>query len=444
MTNPYRVFFREVMVPPPDGFCEVLRMRLPAKISIGTGVTIWSQPPKSIYNIVDCKFNLDKDTISALDFLLKGPFFFPNDPHFDPLERLLVPGAGAEFRNELIDNARIDDPEDRRICHAVLENYILPIHEAEGHVEINLSAEKSCFESRTIWLQLQQCLKCPSMNEYLDYPATVDEDILFQHYLSLPMHELYALIKEETAWKRFAEQTDFQPATNKLKGTIRAKQDSLVVKLLKFLNDKSGNDMAKVSKVVEELVIKPDLSLSHFMPHFIRDLARGVEIDNIVDFALELTSKKFSAQYSRSELDRAMKDQRQWEHELRSDPAMKAVLTTYMSLSYSESALTISFYSQENGEYSIRTIPNLVILREAKKILDRRGLPYPISPLQSMEHTWTSTLEEIADGKFKDRRDGPIYNFDVLKDFGNFYRTWRPALLEAQKRVLGKGNSTNA
>lgn len=53
-----------------------------------------------------------------------------------------------------------------------------------------------------------------------------------------------------------------------------------------------------------------------------------------------------------------------------------------------------------------------------------------------MENSWTTTLEEIADGKFKDRRDGPIFNFNVMKDFGNFYRSWHPALLEAQNQVL--------
>ena len=443
MTNPRRVFFREVMVPPPNGFFEVLRMRLPAKISVGTGVMIWPQPPKSISNITDCKFNVCKESLSALDFLSKGPFFFPVDPHFDPLERMVLPGAGKDFQDELITNAGIDDPKNRRICHAVLENYIIPIHEAIGHVEVNLSAEKSCFESRTIWLQLQECLKCPNIDKYLDYPATVSEDMLFQHYFSSPMHELYALIKEETAWKRFAEQPDFQPATGKLKETVRARQDSLVVKLLRFLMNKSGNDMAKVSRVIEELVIKPDLSLSHFMPHFIRDLARGVEIEDMVDFALELTAKKFSTQFSRSGLEVAMKDQRQREHKLRSDPAVKAVLTTYMSLSYNESTLTISFYSQENGEYSIRMIPDLVTMREAKRILDTHGLPYPISPLKSMEHTWTSTLEEIAEGGFKDRKTGPIYNFDALKDFSNFYRTWHPALLEAQRRIH-RSTATNS
>lgn len=353
-------------------------MRLPAKISIGTGVTIWPQHLQSVSGNIDCKFNVNKEAISALDFLSKGPFFFPVDPHFDPLERMVVPGAGEDFRDELINSAGIDDPKNRRVCHAVLKNYVLPIHEAKGHVEVNLSAEKSCFESRTIWLQLQECLKCPSIDKYLDYPATADEEMLFQHYFSSPMHELYALIQEEAAWKRFTDQPDVYPTTDRLKEAIRVKQDRLVVKLLKFLINKSGNDLAKVSRIIEELVLKPDLSLSHFMPHLIRDLARGIEIDDITDLAMELTAKKFSAQYSRNGLERSMKEQRQMEHDLRSHPAIKAVLTTYMSLSYSDSALNISFYSQENGEYSIRVIPNLVILREAKKILDKSGAPYSI------------------------------------------------------------------
>jgi hypothetical protein len=422
-------------VHPPDGFHEVLSINVPAKISIGKEVIIWPQPPKSLLNVIDCGFNISEESISALYFLLKRPFVFPVDPFFDPMERMVMPGKGVDFRNELIDSARIGDIEDRRRCSELLEKCIIPVHEAGGHVEINLSAEKSCFESRTIWLQLQECLTCPDISKYLSYPATVEEDMLFQHYFSIPMHELYALIKEEGAWRRFEDQQDFQPTTGMLKETIRAQQDGLVVKLLRFLMNKSGNDMSKITSVIDELVIKPNLSLSHFMPHFIRDLARGVEIDDMVDFAFELTARKFSSEFSRSGLETAMQEQRKKEHEMRSHPAMKAALTTYMSLDYDESTLAISFYSQEKSELAIKMIPNLVLVHEAKKILETRGLPYPISPLQSMEHTWTSTLEEIAEGTFKDRRDGPVYHFDAMKDFTDFYKAWHPALVEAQKRM---------
>jgi hypothetical protein len=444
LTNPYRVFFREVRVPPPEGFHEILRMHLPAKISVGSGVTIWPQPVKDIYNNIECKFPVGNLSLSALDFLSKETFFFPTDPQLDPLERMVTPGAGESFRNEMIDEAKISDTGQRHVCHRVLENYVIPAHEAKGHVEINLSAEKSSFECKSIWLQLMNCVKFPNINDFLDFPDHAAEDMLFQHYLVAPVHELYALLKEESVWKKLSENPKFETYTTKLKQSVRAKQDNLPVKLLQFLIEKSGNDLVKVQKIIDECVLKADLSLSHFMPDFLRDLARGVEIDNILDFAFEQTAKKCSKQYSPAKLAIAIEEQHQYAKEYRSHPAMKAVLSTYMSLSYSDSRLDISFYSQGEGENAVKAIPNLVALREAKKILDRQGNPYPISLLPSMEPIRIEMLEQIAYGRFRDEYPGPLHNFDALEDFGKFYRTWRPALLEAQKRVQGGTNNANA
>lgn len=434
MTNPYRILFREARVPPPEGFYEVLRMHLPAKIAIGKGVTIWTQPPDDISRAIDCKFDVGPASLSSLSYLSKGPFFFSTDPQLDPLERIVTPGTGGDFREELINSAKITDDEQRLNCHRIIEKFILPAHEAKGHIEVNLSFDKSSYESKAIWLQLHRCLNEPNMNRFLGFPYEISEDFLFQHYISGTMHELYALLREESAWKRLAEETEFRPLTTNLKHAIRAKQDSLAVRLLRFLIDKSGNEITKVNKVIDEMIIKADMSLSHSLPHLIRDLGRGVEIDDMIDSVLEQTYRKFSAQYSRDKLDEMMKEQRQSIREDRSKPAVKALLSTYMSLSYGDSYLDISFCSQENGEYAISAITDLVVMREGKRILDRSGTPYPVSPLHSMEQSWTETLEEIADGRFRDRTD-LVTNFDALADFRRFYLSWRPALLLAQRRV---------
>ena len=437
MTDPLRALYREARVPPPEGFHEILRLKVPAKISLGNVVTIWPQVDgidirKSLTSI----FEPGRDCLGALKALASETFVFSSDPRLDPLERMTTPGAGAGFRKELIDRAGVSDPEGRHRSDRLLERLILPAHEGKGHIAFNLDLGRSCYESRAIWGQLIKCLTTPTLNEFLDFPDQMHEQFLFQHYIVPVAHELYAVLVEDEVWRQLDGEKDLSGIVPGLRDAVRGLQDPTVIKLLQFLNEKSGNDLARVRKVIDDQVINADMSLSHFIPHLLRDLHRGVEIDRIPGFNLEQTEKQFTGKYTPEALQRAMAEDRESVAAMKSSDTAKAAFSTYYSVEYSGSNLEVVFYSQERGELALKFIPTLVSVHLARRILERQNRSYPVSLLPSMQNNTSKWIRDLADRAYRDDPSAGV-QFDALKEFGAFYMSWRPALILAKKRIAG-------
>jgi hypothetical protein len=426
LTDVRRIFFGETRVPPPEGFSQVLQLRLPVK-RVFSGI-IQTAPVRDISQNIDCKFDVGDTVISALNVLAKRSFAFNSEPIFDPLERVLTPGEGESFRQQLLENAQIIDPLQRHICSRLLQNTILPAHEANGHVEVNLAVGKSSIEFKAIWLQLFNCLMYKRLESFLAFPRKTMKEILLVHYVNPTIHELYALLKEESAWNTILGMTETEPSASRLQQTVRSLQDKTVIGLLKFLKEKTGDDLSRFEKVVDEAIIKYDGSLSNNVPQLLRDLANGIEIDELSDYAMQtMADRKY---YTQAQLDWILKFQK--ENDTFRSPDFKAQFSTFMSLSYDSTTLTISFFSQNYGQKPVDMIPMFVLVREAKRILEDKNIRCPISPFSSMEQMWNPMLEDIAQGrKYQNRRVAT--NF--ITDFTDFYVTWRPALLEAFAKI---------
>ena len=435
MTDPLRALYREARVPHPEGFHEILRLKVPAKISLGNVVTIWPQ-----LDGVDIRKSLTStsepgsDCLGALRALVGETFVFSSDPRLDPLERMTTPGAGAEFRKELIDRAGVSDPEGRHRSDRLLERLILPAHEGKGHIAFNLDLDKSCYESRAIWGQLIECLTTPTLDAFLDFPDKIHKQFLFQHYIVPVAHELYAILVEDEVWRELDGEKDLSGIVPGLRDAVRGLQDPTVIELLQFLSEKSGNDLTRVRKVIDDQVINADTSLSYFIPHLLRGLHRGIEIDRIPEFNLEQTEKQFAGEYAPEALQRAMAEYRQNIAAMKSSDTAKAVFSTYYSVEYSGPNLEVVFYSQERGELALRFIPTLVSVHLARRILERQNGSYPVSLLPSMQNYNSKWIRDIANKTYRDDPSAGI-QFDALKEFGAFYMSWRPALLLAKKRI---------
>jgi hypothetical protein len=424
MTNPYRTFFRQAFVPPPDGFSKVLEIKLAARAQASSKgpICIWPQPPKDISQIIECKFNVSKQVLSSLNILSKGPFLFSADPHFDPLERIATPGSGDDFTEQLLQAAPIVNPVDKQICGKLLKNTVLPAHETKGHLEVNLSVERAAFEFKGIWLQLMRCLS-ETKDSFLDFPCQADQKLLMELYINPAVHELYAILKEESAWRPILENNDINLPASLLHRSVRRLQDRTVVGLIRFLKEKTNDDIGKFLTVVNNCVLKYNTSLSHNVPQILRELADGVGIDDLEDRVMQ----QAMAGLNETELMIA-------QNNVFKAKEAKAIVSTYMSLGFDASAVTISVFSQHYGQESVDAIPSLVIVREARKSLDNSGVQYPISPFASMEPMWDTLLEDIANKRSNYRRSAS--QMDVVKDFANFYRVWAPALSKAKTEIL--------
>jgi hypothetical protein len=411
-----------------------LRIQIPSKILVspkGT-VTIWPKPPKDISAKIDCKFNLRATTLTSLRLLTSRPFIFNADPHFDPLERILTPGTGEKFREQVLERAGILDPVQKVFFGRLLEDAILPVHETDGHVEVNLDYEKSAFEFKCIWIEILSCLMF-RMDSFLDLAP---KEIMLQYYINPEVHELYAILKEESVWKKVLENTKIE-SYERLYQTIKGMQDRTVVRLLKFLKVKTNNDLPKFLSVVDNTIVKYGGSLSNDLPRLLKALADGVEIDDLEEHMLRQGIKNSLKSYFKIMNESARKSQ-----ELDGgfgSPGSKAILTTHMSLSFDDSSMTIAFFSQHYGQESVDDIAIVTMVREAKRLLERSNVPYSISPFSSMERAWDPLLEDLAEGRDHCRRCALPTNY--LDDRARFYKTWRPALLQARSEIFDNGEN---
>jgi hypothetical protein len=75
-------------------------------------------------------------------------------------------------------------------------------------------------------------------------------------------------------------------------------------------------------------------------------------------------------------------------------------------------------------------------LQEARRILQDRGSDVVVSPVFSMESILRKWLQYLASGKEYDQWE----HFDAMKDLGRFYDLWKPAIIEARRRIFKSGS----
>ncbi len=163
MTDTSRIVFREARVKPPPEFHEILRMRRNFTIRSGTVegrriITVSPTHHNRIEDSIRSKYNLGHDALASLEYLSRLPFVFKADPAVDPVERLLTPGAGPDFVMELQKEAKVNDPKERLSQRMILENAILPSHEADDHIQMMLNPEKSCRDVSEFYGSILLCM----------------------------------------------------------------------------------------------------------------------------------------------------------------------------------------------------------------------------------------------------------------------------------------------
>ncbi len=167
----------------------------------------------------------------------------------------------------------------------------------------------------------------------------------------------------------------------------------------------------------------------------LRDLNRGIDIDDIPDRVRNETERKFIGRYTPKELETMTHEQRDVQDRIARDPRTRGLLSTYVSLSAEESTLRLEIHSAENSVSSLNAIPFIASLQEARKILQSEGSDVVVSPVLSMETILRKWLEYLAIGREYDQ----LEQFDVMKDLGRFYDLWKPVIIEARRRIFGFG-----
>ncbi len=238
MTDSSRVLFREGRLQPPDGFYKVLKAEIPADITVASRVVITPRPNLETVSF-NTQFELKADVLSALRHLATQTYAFPLGPRVDVFERIVTPGAKGMI-SKLLDEAKITDSLARKLSQRALEEQVIPAHEVQGHIEPNLRPEKCFWEPQLIWSFLIDCIQAPTRVAFQDSCDRWDDDLLTQACIVAEAHEVYALIKDDEAWRRLRDQTKLGDALSNLKSLVRTKQNTTVVKLLNLLIQKSG------------------------------------------------------------------------------------------------------------------------------------------------------------------------------------------------------------
>jgi hypothetical protein len=434
LTDPYRVLFREGRLPPPEGFYKVLEVEVAADITVASRVVVTPRPNSENVSF-NTRFELNADVASALRHLVTQTYSFPFSPTVDVFERIVTPGA-EEMASSLLDEAKITDPLERKLSQKALEDHVIPAHEVKGHIESNLTPEKCFWEPQLIWSFLVECVQAPTRVAFQDYCDQWDDDILTQSCIVGEAHEVYALTRDEEAWRSFLDQAKSGDTFSNLKTLVRAKQSSTAVKLLNLLIQKSGGDIRTVNKIIDETCLEGNSNFSYSLPHMLRDLNRGIDIDDIPDHLLKETERKFIGRYTSKELETMIQEQRDAQERIARDPRTRGLLSTYISLSAQESTLNLEVHSAENSVFSINAIPFIASLQEARRILQSRGSEVVVSPVLSMETILRRWLEYLANGREYNQQE----QFDVMKDLRRFYDLWKPAITEARRRIFKSGS----
>lgn len=431
MTDVKRALFREGRLQPPEGFHKVLESNVPASTTVSEGRVILRPTlnPKKVS--FESKFELRSDVISALQHLVAQTQAFPLSPNVDVFERIVTPGATENMINQLLDEAHVNDASMREFSKNVLEEQIIPTHEVQGHIGPNLNPDKCFWEPTLIWSFLINCLKAPSRVAFQDSCDRWEDDLLTHVCIVTEAHELYAMLKDEGAWEALRNGTREDDLAI-VKKMVRTKQDSTSVGLLNFLIKKSGGDLRVVNRVIEKMYLEGNSSLSFSLPHMLRDLNRGIEIDDIPNKIWEDTQRKFGGQLSPTELEAGIQENREAQEKLARNPVTRGLFSTYISVKTGESTLGLEVYSAENSVSAINSIPFIVSLQEARRILQSEGKEVVVSPVYSMEKILRKWLRLLATG----REYNEMETFDVMKDLGRFYDLWKPAVIEARRRIF--------
>jgi hypothetical protein len=377
---------------------------------------------------------LRADVVSALRHLVTQTYAFSLGPTVDVFERIVTPGAKGMI-GKLLDEAKITDSSERISCQKALEDEVIPSHEVRGHIEPNLTPEKCFWEPQLIWSFLIDCLRAPTRVAFQDSCNRWDDDLLTQSCIVAEAHEVYALTRDEEAWKRLEDQTRSGNTLSNLKSFVRTRQNSTVVKLLNLLIQKSGGDIHALNRVIDETYLAGNANFSYILPHMLRDLSRGIDIDDIPDQVQHDTERKFIGRYTPKELETMTQGQREAQDKIARTPETRALFSTYVSIGAEESTLNLEIHSAEKSVSSVHAIPFIASLQEARRILQDRGSEVVVSPVLSVETILRKWLQHLANGKEYDQWE----KFDVMKDLGRFYDLWKPAIIEARRRIFKPG-----
>lgn len=431
MTDVKRALFREGRLQPPDGFYKVLESNVPASTTVSEGRVILrpTLSPKKVS--FESKFELRSDVIAALRHLVAQTQAFPLSPNVDVFERIVTPGATEIMIDQLLDEAHVNDTSMREFSKGVLEEQVIPTHEVQGHISPNLNPDKCFWEPTLIWSFLINCLKAPSRVAFQDNCDRWEDELLTHVCIVTEAHELYAMLKDEEVWEFLRDETRDKELSN-VKRIVRTKQDSTAASLLNFLIKRSGGDLRSVNRVIEKMYLEGNSSLSFSLPHMLRDLNHGFEIDDIPDKIWQDTQKKFAGQFSPAELEAGVQENREAQEMLARNPVTRGLFSTYVSVKTGESTLSLEVYSAENSVSAINSIPFIVSLQEARRILQSEGRDVVVSPVYSMEKILRKWLRLLAAGK----EYNELETFDVMKDLGRFYDLWKPAVIEARRRIF--------
>ena len=438
MTDIGRVVFREAHVAPPPGFHKILEVELPAKVSIGSRVVIIPQKDRQIRDGIKTRFEVDDSVAGALERILRGPFVFGIDPSVDPLDRLATPGAGGGFADALAGAAGFIEDGQKTEAAKALRKVILPAHESFGHLRVNLDPQYMSVETELIWQTIIQCFTEPKLDRFLDYPDRYPPGWLAQFYLVEPLHELYALLNDESAWRTLEDGSGQSDAFGRLKSAVRGMQEPTAVKLLQLVQEKSNDDIPKVLKVIQKGVRENYLGLSHSLAGILRPLAMGVELDKLEDLAsLGVPAVTFEMT-TPAEAERWREGQKEARKAHFADPMVRAAVSTFMTLGYDDSNLRATFFSVEDSEAAMRVVPMIDEVREARRILGEKG-EYPLFPMQTLGKRTAEEVKRLADGVIAG--EDVRFQVDVLKEFREFYLAWHPAMVEAYNtRVSPRGS----